>query len=360
MLSTYRNRVKRFFEKTPENVDTVIITSGDGILRYFTGSREGTAVLRRSGEIELAVTDMTAENAYLTGFPVSHVITADLRSDPGAWKAMLARLVSRGRALGIQGDKTGWKGAEQWRELSGGMEIEDISPAIIEAGSVKDEAELANLRSACAISRRVADEVPGMLETGMTERDLGKLIDMRMHDLGAESTTFPTIAAFGPGSSFPHAIPGWRKLAPGHIVQVDFGAVIEGSGGDITRTFAFGHADDQLENVYKTVALAQDHAFELIREGKTGKEIDDAVTGLFAKFHFGPFIHSIGHTLGLVRGPFTSIPGAVVTVEPGIYQPGWGGVRIEDDILIREDGDIEFLTGRAPADIPVLGTGRAV
>lgn len=359
MLSTHRNRVRRLFEKAPAAVDTVVITSGNGILRYFTGSREGVAVLRRSGVIELAATDMTAESAYMSGFPVFHVTAVDLRSDPGAWKSLLSRLVSHGKTLGIQGDRTGWKEAERWRKLSGGEKIEDISGAIIETASVVDEAELANLRSACAISLRVADEVPGMLEAGMTERELRKLIDVRMHDLGAEATTFPTIVAFGPGSSYPHAVPGWRKLSPGHIVQVDFGAVVEGSGGDITRTFAYGSADPLLRKIYTTVSTAQGLAFDLIREGKSGKEINDAVTDLFSKEHFGPFIHSIGHTLGLVKGPFINVPGAVVTVEPGIYQPGWGGVRVEDDILIGENGEIEFLTGRAPQEIPVPGVDHA-
>jgi Xaa-Pro dipeptidase len=298
---------------------------------------------------------MTAQSAYKTGFTVHHVKTHEILENRDLWKETLASMVDGIRVLGILRNTMTCSKEAYWKRIcKNDCEIKDVSDAVIKTASVKDTKEIEDLRLACSISARVVDEIPGMIEEGISERDLARRIDDRMHDLGAEGTTFPTIVGFGPDSSLPHAVPGWRKLSPGDIILVDFGAVIDGTGADITRTYVFKKAHPLVKKMYSTVFRAQKTAYEMIRKGNDAEEIRTMVSLVFAQKQFGPLIHSIGRILGLVEGPFVNIPGAAVTVEPGIYEPGWGGIRIEDDIIIKDVGDIEILTGSASEEITVL------
>ncbi len=169
-----------------------------------------------------------------------------------------------------------------------------------------------------------------------------------MRSLGADGTSFPSIVAFGANASLPHAIPGQRKAKAGEVLLFDWGSRYGGYCSDLTRVVAIGKMPARMREVYQVVLDAQMAAINAIAPGKTLKEIDAVARNLIIKAGYGKqFGHSLGHGLGLnvheqpnlsPRAEGVLEPGQVVTVEPGIYLPGLGGVRIEDDILVTPKG----------------------
>jgi len=226
-----------------------------------------------------------------------------------------------------------------------GRRLVDVTEAVSKVARKRDEAEIADQRRACRIAARAARAVPTMCAEGMTEIDLMAEISFHMAGDGALGGG---MAAFGPHTSHPHVVTGRRKLRRGDLVMVDFGAKVNGAASDITRTFVFGKASPEQRALYNEVYRAMRLSFELIEKRQDVVAINRAVSALFERDGYGPFIHSIGHGLGLMGGAFSNTPGAVNTVEPGLYVPGLGGVRIEEDILITAPGEYELLTGAAP------------
>lgn len=233
-----------------------------------------------------------------------------------------------------------------WRALN-----ETIEP--FRAIKMPEEIEL--IRQAAHITDRTVAEFPRLARPGMSEQAVAWEVEKFMREAGADRPGFDIIVASGPNSAKPHHHPGDRLLSAGDIVIVDLGAEYGGYKSDLTRTFYLGDsADDQFWAIYNTVYQAQTAAIDGIRAGVTGKAVDDLARGVIeAAGHGDHFGHGTGHSLGLDihEDPRFSkfakkviIPaGAVVTVEPGIYLPGYGGVRIEDLILVTKDG-AEYLS----------------
>jgi len=182
----------------------------------------------------------------------------------------------------------------------------------------------------------------------MTETEAAAEINYRMQKYGASAPSFGTNASFGPNSAEPHHEPDERKLRKNDIALFDFGALYQKYGSDITRTYFYGKATKEQERMYNVVLEAQLAAIDAIRPGKTGKEIDAVARNIIEASEFkGRFIHSLGHSIGLsVHDGARMAPtvdlvleeGMVLTVEPGVYQSGMGGVRIEDDIVVTAKG----------------------
>ena len=229
----------------------------------------------------------------------------------------------------------------------------DASEAIRKARMVKDRQEIERIAKAGSIASRVAERIPGMLRAGMSELDLAAEIDYAMARGGSSGRSFDTIVGFGPSSAEPHYKPGERKLTPGDPIVCDFGAFHRRYASDITRSFQFGRPRGEMHQVFDTVHAAQQAALQAVRAGVAGKEVHLAAQRVIDASPFkGRFIHGVGHSLGLAvhdgygMGPSTEEPlsdGMVITVEPGVYLPGQGGVRIEDDIVVTPDG-YRFLT----------------
>jgi len=184
------------------------------------------------------------------------------------------------------------------------------------------------------------------VEEGMTERALRAHIDYRMVEEGADSPSFESIVAFGESSALPHYTPGERRLHDGDNILVDVGARYHLYCSDITRTFFFGHAKPSMKEAYSKVLEAQTKAISRIREGVTGRAVHEVAAEVIDGSRFkGRFTHGLGHSLGLEvhdglalspRNPARLKRKMVVTVEPGIYIPGEGGVRIEDDVVVNK------------------------
>ncbi|WP_029215511.1 aminopeptidase P family protein [Kallotenue papyrolyticum] len=215
---------------------------------------------------------------------------------------------------------------------------------------VKDEAEIATLRRAIAITDAAFAAVRPRLRPEMREREVAWELEKALRERGAEGIAFEIIVAAGPNGAQPHARPGDEPLGVGRPIVIDFGARVAGYHADMTRTVILGEADERFWTIYNTVLAAQRAAAEGIRPGMTGREADALARDVISAAGYGAcFGHSLGHGVGLEihEGPRLSqasddqLPvGAVFSIEPGIYLPDWGGVRIEDLTLLTEQGPL--------------------
>jgi Xaa-Pro aminopeptidase len=212
----------------------------------------------------------------------------------------------------------------------------------------KDQEEIERVSRAQGIVDEAFQIITGKLLEGISEREAALDLDVTMRSLGADGLAFDTIVAFGENAAEPHHEPTGRRLAPGDVVKIDFGCVVEGYHSDMTRTLALGEPDPKLREVYDVVRTAQQAGLDAVRSGVTGGEVDRVVRDIIAAADYGEqFRHGLGHGVGLEihEGPSLRhagrdvLPeGAVVTVEPGVYLEGLGGVRIEDMVEVLADG----------------------
>lgn len=227
---------------------------------------------------------------------------------------------------------------------------------------VKDPEEIARITKAVEIADAAFAHIRSFLRPGAVERDIAIEMEFFMRRRGAEKEAFETIVASGPRSALPHGRAADRVLANGDFVTLDFGAMVEGYVSDCTRTVVLSEASQKHQDIYGIVLGAQQAALAGITAGMSGREADALARTIIAGAGYGDaFGHSLGHGVGLAvhEGPTLSpreeailAPGHVVTVEPGIYLPGWGGVRIEDLVVITETG-CRPLT-RSPKELLVL------
>ena len=213
---------------------------------------------------------------------------------------------------------------------------------------VKEPEERAHLRAAQAIADAAFERICTDLRAGVTERDVALALDVAMQQAGADGLAFDTIVAFGESAAEPHHHPGARRLSRGDVVKMDFGCVVAGYHSDMTRTVSFGEPSADLREVYEVVRRAQQAGVDAVVAGVTGGEVDRVAREVVADAGYGPnYKHSLGHGVGLEihEGPTLRagsddvLPeGTVVTVEPGVYLDGKGGVRIEDMVEVTAFG----------------------
>ena len=212
---------------------------------------------------------------------------------------------------------------------------------------IKTDWELTQLQAACDITDQAFEWILGQLRPGATELDIAALLEYKMRLLGSE-TSNKTIVAAGPGGASPHHWPTDYVIEPGDFVTMDYGCTVNGYHSDLTRTVAVGKVSAKQRSIYETVLEAQLAGLSALQAGKTGGEVDAISRAVIDRSEFsGSFVHNLGHGIGLdihegtglVRGSDQILQaGMVVSVEPGIYLPGYGGVRIEDIALVQETG----------------------
>lgn len=242
----------------------------------------------------------------------------------------------------------------QWRDAIGGVEWAPTSGIVERLREIKDADEIAAIERAVRLADEAMSHIYGWLRPGMTEREVAWELEAYMRTHGAERLSFTAIIGFGPNGAMAHAVTSDRPIQVGEPVVIDVGCVVDGYCSDLTRSFCLGRADDRYRAVWEQVLQAQLAAEAAIRPGLSGVEADAIARRLiYGAGYEGKFGHGLGHGVGLAihegpRASFTSkdtlAPGMVVTVEPGIYEPGWGGVRIEDVVVVTEDG-CRVLTG---------------
>lgn len=253
-----------------------------------------------------------------------------------------------------------------WKTLQDSLANEavlvDASEAVDATREIKTEREQAILRKALAATDRAFEQASAAMQPGMTERALADIVENALREAGSIGMAFDVIVASGPNAAKPHHAPGDRTIQSGEPVIIDMGAKIDGYCGDLTRTIWSGQPDEQIGTIYRLVAEAQQAAIAAVRAGVEARSIDTAARQVFAAAGQEQYVaHSVGHAIGLRihEEPFLSQQssavlqiGNVITIEPGLYIPGWGGVRIEDVVLVTDEGCIN-LTG-APK---LLGVG---
>lgn len=277
--------------------------------------------------------------------------------------ALLARLGSH--TVGFEAGQVTVATLASWQKAAPGIEWASTDGVVERARMIKDASEVATLRIAAQKLSDVARQLPAMVAAGRTEREIATSIETALDRVGFSQPAFPTIVASGPNSALPHARPTDRRLAPGDLVVLDFGGVLDGYCVDLTRTAGVGQVGSEAEALFAAVRDAQTAAIAVMRSGVAGSEVDAAARRVLEARGFGPaFLHSTGHGLGLEVHESPRLAraeagvtdrlesGMVCTVEPGAYLEGLGGVRLEDDVLVTAGG-CEVLTD-APRDLLVV------
>ncbi|GIQ70700.1 aminopeptidase P family protein [Xylanibacillus composti] len=236
----------------------------------------------------------------------------------------------------------------QYEETLGSVQWVPAGGIVEELRMIKDEAELKVMQEAADLADRAFEHICTYLRPGLTEQEVALELELFMRKGGASSASFETIVASGERSALPHGVASDRVLKNGEFVKMDFGAYYQGYCSDITRTVALGQPGERHREIYAIVLEAQLHALEEIKPGMTGREADALTRDIIKRYGYSDYFgHGTGHGLGLDihEAPRLSVgsdtvlkPGMTVTVEPGIYLPEFGGVRIEDDIVITETG----------------------
>lgn len=256
-------------------------------------------------------------------------------------------LLSETRSLAVESDRITWGEAEALR-ASVAAELAPANGLLADLRKVKEPEEVVRLQAAATIADQALAAVRADLASEPTEKEFARALDRTMLELGAEALSFDTICASGPNAALPHARPSDRTIRSGDLVILDFGAVIDGYHSDMTRTFAIGDVDQALWDIIQAVTDAQNSGCDKVEPGVRASDIDDACRSHLANHNLSQyFVHGTGHGVGLEihEGPWLNSQSddileksQVVTVEPGVYRPGVGGVRIEDTVLVTSSG----------------------
>lgn len=356
-----RERVRRIFaqlDPSPEallfvnSVEPHLDQSFFYVFEVASGLFEGSVALAHpDGTLEMTTSPLEEETAHIAAKADPSVTVHVLNS--GERKKWLAEHLPKEGAVGLNFRELTHEDYLAVQAAVPGATLADASNAVKRARMVKDAREIAALRKAAEIGSRVATEIPTLLRRGMTELQLAADMEAMMKELGATGPSFTTIVAFGAHAAEPHYVAGPTALEPGSSMVCDFGAFYQRYASDITRSYRFGPSDPELRKVHETVEEAQREALAAVKPGVPGKEVHLAAQRVIdASPWKGRFTHGVGHSIGLAvhdgygMGPTTDERlevGMAITVEPGIYLPGRGGVRIEDDVLVTATG-AELLT----------------
>lgn len=256
-------------------------------------------------------------------------------------------LISKGLKLALESDSLSVSSYNQLTELFPDVKWESTKMILENLAAVKDKSEIEALRTAVEITDKVFDEVLQFFKIGIAEKEIALELAIRYRKYG-EGEAFPSIVASGPNSALPHVQPGERKLKLGDFVVVDAAAKYAGYHADMTRTVVIGKATEKHHEIYELVKKSQQAGINAVKAGVACKAVDDTTRAVIAEAGYGDkFIHSTGHGIGLEIHAYPRLSqqseeilkeNNVVTIEPGIYLTGWGGVRIEDNIVVKKDG----------------------
>jgi Xaa-Pro aminopeptidase len=328
-------------ERLAARLDHPLLVTCPTNVRYLTGFSSSNA----AALIEPGATTLYADFRYAeAGRALADTTFVETRRD------LIGELAERLSGKQIAFEAAHLSYADHARLAAAGIELVPTSGLVEALRAVKESAEVDAIRRAAAISDDVFAALAGVRFTGRTERELAWWIEQRFHDLGAESLAFPVVVAAAENAARPHAQPREVPISVGTLVTVDAGCRVDGYCSDCTRTFATGEPGEDLLQAYELCAQAQEDALSALRPGIAAQDVDAASRVRIVRAGLGErYGHGLGHGIGLdvheapTLRPDTSSTelleaGNVVTVEPGIYLPSVGGVRIEDLVLVTTDG----------------------
>lgn len=345
------------------NCDALLLSSLTNIA-YLTGFTGSAAQLLVTTDRALFVTDGRYETQapqQLADAGVNDFVMIEIGRTSDEQKGALIGAAAGVGRLGLESESVTWARATEYMGWFESATVVPTSGVVEQLRIVKDAGERSRMRAAAAVADAALAAVRHRLGEGLTERDFARELDLQMSMLGAVAPSFDTIVASGPNGALPHATPGDRVIAEGDLVVVDFGAIVDGYCSDMTRTFQIGEVDADRARMWDIVAESQRAGVAAVRAGATAAEVDVACRSIIDDAGWADaFSHGTGHGVGLDIHEAPRVAGSssdtlcaaqVVTVEPGVYLPGIGGVRIEDTVFVTAEG-CEPLT-LAPKD-PVV------
>lgn len=350
------SRVERLQQITATtNLAAIALVPGPNMV-YFTGlhfhlSERPTLVLipKQAGQTPVIILPaLEADKPDSAPFKMQKFTYTDEDGPAGAFQQACAALNLKGAWLGVEGRRMRVLETHYLDEFAPGIQYEMAESLIAQLRARKDESELAFTRQAIDVAQRALLATLPFVKPGVSEREIAAELSIQLFQAGSEELPFQPIIASGPNGALPHAFVTERKVQLGDLITIDWGANVEGYFSDLTRTYALGEVDAELQKAYELVKQANAAGCAAAAPGRTGQDVDRAARKVIADAGYGQyFTHRTGHGLGLEgheepdmkEGQTAPLDaGNLFTVEPGIYIPGKGGVRIEDNVVITATG----------------------
>lgn len=339
-----RDKLRKLLKKT--EADALLVTQEQNVT-YLTGFTGDSSYLLLTPKEELILSD----KRYTTQLEEEcGDLKFEVRGPELKMHEHLAEVAKRMKigTLGFESQHVSVATHAAWSKQLKNVELAPTTDLVEQLRMIKDKEEVQIICDSVACAQRAFEVIRASLRPEQTEKQVADLLEAQVRLFGGECTSFPPIIAVGPRAALPHARPGQPKIGDDDFVLIDWGARYRGYASDLTRILVTGKISPKLQKVYGVVAKAQSLAIAAIRHGASMKDVDAAARNSIAKAGFGKqFGHGLGHGIGLQihesprMGPKEDAPlkaGMVVTVEPGVYIPGWGGVRLEDDVLVTKTG----------------------
>ncbi|NWK85506.1 aminopeptidase P family protein [Staphylococcus sp. GSSP0090] len=339
-------------ELKSQQADAAWITTPLNIF-YFTGylsdphERLLALLIKANGEQVLFCPQLEVEEVHASPFNGQVIGYLDTENALDKYDIKFNKLLVESAHLTLQ----------RQRELINAFDVQsfgDIDQTIKSLRNIKSDSEIEKIKKACELADKCIEIGVSFLKEGVTERQVVNHIEYEIKAYGVNEMSFDTMVLFGDHAASPHGTPGDRQLKQDEFVLFDLGVIYENYCSDMTRTVKFGTPNDKAQEIYDVVLKAEQQAIAAIKPGVTIKDVDDIARNIIAEAGYGEYFpHRLGHGLGLEEHEYQDVSstntnqfeaGMVITVEPGIYVPGVAGVRIEDDILVTENGN-ESLTG---------------
>ncbi|CAM4318097.1 Xaa-Pro peptidase family protein [Paenibacillus alkaliterrae] len=342
-------RLERVRQQLDElGLDALFITNAFN-RRYLTGFTGSSGYVLITKEKALLFTDFRYSSQAAEQAKAYEIVQHAIKPAESILEAIQSLGVKK---LGFEKNNVTFAAYTGYQEQFPGIELVPTENIVEKLRGIKDEKELGYIRNAVKITELAFEHILGILKPGISERDVSAELEYFMRKNGATSSAYSTIVASGERSALPHGLASDKLLAANEFVTLDFGASYEGYCSDLTRTVFIGKPTDNHKEIYRIVLEANRATLAGLKPGMSGKEGDSLARDIIAGYGYGVFFgHGLGHAFGLeIHEPMRLSqqsedilqPGMVMTVEPGIYIPGFGGVRIEDDFVVTETG-IEVL-----------------
>jgi Xaa-Pro aminopeptidase len=341
------DRIKKYLKQN--NLDAAYIyyplDTGNFLpnVRYLTGFSGSSGAVFVTPKASYFITDFRYKDQSSKEVKGSKVVVSS--KNPISTLADIKEAKTKNLRLGIEAHRLTVAQKSQLAETLPDAILVDTTDMVEDLMVCKDKSEIDNIKKAVEISDTAFERILGILKPGIREKDVAAELEYQMKMLGATKEAFGSIVASGYRSALPHGLASDKKIKKGEFVTFDFGALYNGYCSDITRTVVIGKATAKQKKIYRIVKRAQETAIKKVKAGVTGKEVDGVARKIIEKSGYGKeFGHGTGHGIGLEvhAAPRVSKLGTqplknnmVITIEPGIYISGWGGVRIEDDVVVR-------------------------
>ncbi|HEX3029640.1 MAG TPA: aminopeptidase P family protein [Clostridia bacterium] len=341
-----------------KELDAALITKRENYL-YFSGFTGSFAILVVTKQDAVLMTDFRYMEQASKQAPLYEIVEYKNSQTAGLNEILIARNIKK---LGFEDSNLTY---EKYLEFYNNLDVKKFIPlgtSVESIRMIKDRYEINTISKAVEIADNAFEHILNYLKPGVTELEIAAELEFKMKKLGAKAASFETIVASGKRSSMPHGVASEKKLEVGDTITMDFGAVFEDYCSDMTRTVFLGQPGKEMVEIYNTVLKAQMEGLNGAAAGLSGKEIDGVARKIiYDSGYEGKFGHGLGHGVGLEiheeprlspSGSFKMEDGMVVTVEPGIYVNGLGGVRIEDMLVI--NGEKPIVLTKSPKNLIIL------